>query len=562
MYGRNRDYMEVRDELKEIIEAARDKAVAAGDLPEGNYAPVQKLEVPPQKEFGDFSSNAAMQWARTAHQAPRKIAEAIVGHIDSPLVERMDIAGAGFINFYLTKDTVYTELRHILEAGDTYGNLPLRKEDTVLVEYVSANPTGPLHIGHARGAAYGDAMVRLYRAAGYNVASEYYINDAGSQIRHLGESINARYLQLLGKDVEVPDDGYRGQDIVDTARHILDRDGDKYLALTDEERINTFKELGLKEKLAALRKDLEDFHVTFDRWYSERTLYPQKVNAALQVLKDEGMMYEKEGAWWLSTTKNGDDKDRVVIRANGEPTYFCSDIAYAKDKFDRGFKTLVDIWGADHHGYIIRLKTAIKFLGYNPDAFLVDLLQMVTLLRDGQPVKMSKRTGQAVTLAELIEEVGADAARYFFTSRTLDSQMEFDINLAKKESSENPVYYIQYANARIHSLLGQAKEAGVTWKGLADTDLTLLKEECELDLIKKMDVYHELIENAARERAPHRIARYAYDLASLFHHFYRECRILGVAPELTQARLALILAVQDVLVHAMTILGVSAPERM
>lgn len=562
MYGRNRDYMEVRDELKEIIEAARDAAVAAGDLPEGAYTPVQKLEVPPQKEFGDFSSNAAMQWARVAHAAPRKIAEAIVKHIDSPLVDRMDIAGAGFINFYLTKDTVYTELRHILEAGKDYGDLPLRKDDTVLVEYVSANPTGKLHIGHARGAAYGDAMVRLYRAAGYNVASEYYINDAGSQIRHLGESVNARYLQLFGRDVEVPEDGYKGQDIVETAQHIKERDGDKYLSMTDEERIEAFKEIGLQEKLAGLKKDLEDFHVTFDRWYSERTLYPEKVDHALQILKDEGKMYEKGGAWWLRTTENGDDKDRVVIRANGEPTYFCSDIAYAKDKFERGFKTLVDIWGADHHGYIVRLKTAIKFLGYNPDAFLVDLLQMVTLLRGGKPVKMSKRTGQAITLSELIEEVGADAARYFFTSRTLDSQMEFDIDLAKKESSENPVYYIQYANARIHSLLGQAKEAGVVWKGLSGTDLTLLKEECEMDLIKKMDVYHELIENAARERAPHRIARYAYDLAALFHHFYRECRILGVDPELTQARLALIYAVQNVLVHAMTIIGVSAPERM
>lgn len=554
--------MEVRDELKQIIEAAKDRAVEAGDLPAGDYAPVQRLEVPPQKEFGDFSTNAAMQWAKTARCAPRMIAEALIRHMDSPLVERMDIAGAGFINFYLTKDTVYTELRHILETGNDYGDLPLREEDTVLVEYVSANPTGKLHIGHARGAAYGDAMVRLYRAAGYHVSSEYYINDAGSQILHLGESINVRYLQLLGEEVEMPENSYRGQDIIDTAKAIIAKDGDKYRALPEEERIALFKEMGLKEKLAGLQKDLADFHVTFDNWYSERSLYPDKVEKALQILKDEGKTFEQEGALWLRTTENGDDKDRVVIRANGEPTYFCSDIAYAKDKFERGYKTLVDIWGADHHGYILRLKTAIKFLGYDPDAFLVDLLQMVTLLRNGTPVKMSKRTGEAVTLAELIEEVGADAARYFFTSRTLDSQMEFDIDLAKKESSENPVYYVQYANARIHSLLAQAKEAGVSWRGIDETDLTLLKEECELDLIKKMDVYHELIENAARERAPHRIARYVYDLAGLFHHFYRECRILGVEPELTQARLGLILAVQYVLVHGLTILGVSAPEHM
>lgn len=554
--------MDVREELKQIIEAARADAVAAGDLPEGSYAPVQRLEVPPQKEFGDYSSNAAMQWARTARRAPRMIAEALVKHISSPLVERMEIAGAGFINFYLTKDTVYTELRNILRAGPSYGDLPLREEDTVLVEYVSANPTGPLHIGHARGAAYGDSMVRLYRAAGYNVASEYYINDAGSQIVHLAESVNARYLQLLGQDAEVPENGYHGRDIVDTAKAIIERDGEKYLAMTEEERLAAFRTIALEEKLAALKKDLADFHVTFDRWYSEKSLYPDKVEKALAELREKGLLYEKEGAEWLRTTDNGDDKDRVVIRANGEPTYFCSDIAYAADKFERGFKTLVDIWGADHHGYILRLKTAIKFLGYDPDAFQVDLLQMVTLLRNGKPVRMSKRTGEAVTLAELTEEVGADAARYFFTSRTLDSQMEFDIDLAKKESSENPVYYIQYANARIHSLRAQAKEAGVVWGGVDNTDFTLLREESELDLIKKMDTYHDLIANAARERAPHRVARYAYELAGLFHHFYRECRCLCDDPALSQARLGLILAVQYVLVHALTILGVSAPERM
>lgn len=554
--------MDVREELKQIIEAARADAVAAGDLPEGSYAPVQRLEVPPQKEFGDYSSNAAMQWARTARRAPRMIAEALVKHISSPLVERMEIAGAGFINFYLTKDTVYTELRNILRAGPSYGDLPLREEDTVLVEYVSANPTGPLHIGHARGAAYGDSMVRLYRAAGYNVASEYYINDAGSQIVHLAESVNARYLQLLGQDAEVPENGYHGRDIVDTAKAIIEKDGEKYLAMTEEERLAAFRTIALEEKLAALKKDLANFHVTFDRWYSEKSLYPDKVEKALAELREKGLLYEKEGAEWLRTTDNGDDKDRVVIRANGEPTYFCSDIAYAADKFERGFKTLVDIWGADHHGYILRLKTAIKFLGYDPDAFQVDLLQMVTLLRNGKPVRMSKRTGEAVTLAELTEEVGADAARYFFTSRTLDSQMEFDIDLAKKESSENPVYYIQYANARIHSLRAQAKEAGVVWGGVDNTDFTLLREESELDLIKKMDTYHDLIANAARERAPHRVARYAYELAGLFHHFYRECRCLCDDPALSQARLGLILAVQYVLVHALTILGVSAPERM
>lgn len=555
--------MEVREELKELIEKAKDAAIAAGELPEGDYAPVQRLEVPKEKEFGDYSTNAAMQWARTAHKAPRMIAESIVKHMDTPLVTRMDIAGAGFINFFLARDTVYSELKNILAAGPSYGDLPKDKKDRVLVEYVSANPTGPLHIGHARGAAYGSALVNLLRAAGYDVLSEYYVNDAGNQIDHLAESINARYLQLNGIDAEIPDDGYHGQDIVETARHILERDGKKYLDMDEKERLEIFKEVGLKEKLAALKKDLHDFNVDFDNWFSEKSLYPDQVNAALKVLKDEDNMYEKDGALWLRTTKNGDDKDRVVIRTNGVPTYFCSDIAYVGNKIRRGYNKLIDIWGADHHGYIIRLKTAMKFLGYNPDDFEIMLLQMVTLLRDGKPVKMSKRTGEAVTLRELMDEVGTDAARYFFCARTLDSQMDFDIDLAKKHSNENPVYYIQYANARIHSLFTQAEEADVSWdKSFKDTDFTKLTEECELDLIKKMENYHQLVAGAAQERAPQRIAKYAYELAALFHHFYRECRILGVDSETTKARLGLITAVQYILVHALHILGLSAPEHM
>lgn len=555
--------MEVRDQLKEIIEKAKDAAVAAGELPAGDYAPVQRLEIPKAKEFGDYSTNCAMQWARTAHKAPRMIAEAVVSHIDTPLVSKAEIAGAGFINFFLTADTVYSELRNILAAGPSYGDLPKTRKDRFLVEYVSANPTGPLHIGHARGAAYGSALINLLRAAGYDVYSEYYVNDAGNQIDHLAESINARYLQLCGMDAEIPEDGYHGQDIVETAKHILDRDGKIYLDMPEEKRLETFKDIGLKEKLAALRKDLHDFNVDFDNWFSEKSLYPEQAEAALKTLKDEDNLYEQDGALWLRTTKNGDDKDRVVIRTNGVPTYFCSDIAYVGNKIRRGYNKLIDIWGADHHGYIIRLKTAMKFLGYNPDDFEIMLLQMVTLLRDGEPVKMSKRTGQAVTLRELMDEVGTDAARYFFCARTLDSQMDFDIDLAKKQSSDNPVYYIQYANARIHSLFQQAKEAGVTWDAqFKDTDFTALQEECELDLIKKMENYRQLLAGAAAERAPQRVAKYAYELAALFHHFYRECRILGVEEKTTQARLGLITAVQYVLVHALNILGISAPEHM
>ena len=554
--------MEVREELEILIEEARKKAITDGALPEGDYAPVQRPEIPKMKNFGDYSTNAAMQWAKTAHLSPRAIAEILVKYITSPMISSVNIAGAGFINFFLSENTIYRELQQILATGASYGDLPKDKKDRILVEYVSANPTGPLHIGHARGAAYGSALVNLLRAAGYDVLSEYYVNDAGNQIEHLAESVNARYLQLLGKDAEVPEDGYHGHDIVETAQSIIDREGDKYLSMKESERLTVFKKVALEEKLSILKKDLTDFHVSFDQWFSEKSLYPDQVNAAIDTLKDKGKLYEKDGAWWLRTTDNGDDKDRVVIRANGVPTYFCSDIAYIPNKIARGYNKLIDIWGADHHGYIIRIHSAMKFLGYDPNDFEIMLLQMVTLLRDGEAVKMSKRTGEAVSLRELMDEVGCDAARYFFCSRTLDSQMDFDINLAKKHSADNPVYYIQYAHARIHSLFHQAKDAGVTWGDWTNTNFTLLKEDCEIDLIKKMENYRTLIAGAAEERAPHRIANYAYELAGLFHHFYKECRILGVDPELTKARLGLITAVQYVLVHGLNILGISAPKHM
>lgn len=554
--------MEVREELKQLIEKAKLIAVDLGELPEGEYPSVQRLELSPKKEFGDYSSNAAMQWARVARMAPRKIAEILVKHIDSSLVSKMDIAGAGFINFFLAKDTVYAELKNILAKGESYGDLPSHDEEVINLEYVSANPTGPLHIGHARGAAYGSAMINLLRAAGYKVCAEYYINDAGNQIENLALSVNARYLELLGKKVEFPENGYHGYDIIETAQSILDRDGTKYLDMSEEERIEIFKEVALKEKLAALKKDLSDFNVNFDVWMSERSFYPDQVNTVLDILKKNGTLYEKEGALWLNTTKDGDDKDRVVVRSNGEPTYFCSDIAYVKNKMDRGFNKLIDIWGADHHGYIARVKSAMTSLGYNSDDFDIMLLQMVTLLRDGQPVKMSKRTGQSVTLRELMDEVGCDVARYFFCSRTLDSQMDFDIDLAKKRSSDNPVYYIQYANARVHSLFKQASENGVKLPAWENVDFTVLVDECELDLIKKMEVYHSFLKGAAKERAPQRIATYAYELAALFHHFYRKCRILGEEEKLMHARLGLIRAVGYVIVHALGILGVSAPEEM
>lgn len=554
--------MEMKDLLKQGITEALNKAIAAGTLPAGDYPDVA-LEVPPQKEFGDFASNIAMQSARVAHKAPRIIAHAIVDGMDYPWLDHAEIAGAGFINFFLKNDVIYDTLKQILAAGDVYGHAPLRQEDTIQVEYVSANPTGPLHVGHGRGAAYGSALVNLLRAAGYNVQAEYYINDAGNQMNNLAASVNARYLELLGKPAEIPENGYHGHDIIETAQAIIDQDGDKYLDMPEAERLELFKDRAYAEKLKALKRDLAHFNVHYDNWFSERTLHPDAIQAACKVLEERGKIYEKDGALWLKSTDYGDDKDRVVIRDNGVPTYLAADIAYHKNKYDRGFKKMINIWGADHHGYVARVKAAMAALGYDVDQLEVLLLQMVSLFRDGKPVKMSKRTGQAITLNELIEEVGTDAARYFFIMRSLDTQLDFDLDLAKSHSNENPVYYIQYAHARIYSIYRQAKETGANLStDWSDVKWDTLTNEYELELIKKMAAFPEEVQRAARERAPHRIAHFVHELAGMFHTFYNHCRIIQEDKDLERARLALVTAVRITIANSLAILGVSAPEKM
>ena len=554
--------MEMKDLLKQGITEALNKAIAAGTLPAGDYPDVA-LEVPPQKEFGDFASNIAMQSARVAHKAPRIIAQAIVDGMDYPWLDHAEIAGAGFINFFLKNDVIYDTLKQILAAGDAYGHAPLRQEDTIQVEYVSANPTGPLHVGHGRGAAYGSALVNLLRAAGYNVQAEYYINDAGNQMNNLAASVNARYLELLGKPAEIPENGYHGHDIIETAQAIIDQDGDKYLDMPEAERLELFKDRAYAEKLKALKRDLAHFNVHYDNWFSERTLHPDAIQEACKVLEERGKIYEKDGALWLKSTDYGDDKDRVVIRDNGVPTYLAADIAYHKNKYDRGFKKMINIWGADHHGYVARVKAAMAALGYDVDQLEVLLLQMVSLFRDGKPVKMSKRTGQAITLNELIEEVGTDAARYFFIMRSLDTQLDFDLDLAKSHSNENPVYYIQYAHARIYSIYRQAKEAGANLSmDWSDVKWDTLTNEYELELIKKMAAFPEEVQRAARERAPHRIAHFVHELAGMFHTFYNHCHIIQEDKDLEKARLALVTAVRITIANSLAILGVSAPEKM
>lgn len=574
--------MDIKDILAAAIKAAAQKAIDNGSLKPG-VLPEVMLEVPPQKEFGDFATNFAMQSARSLHCAPRQIAQAVVDNLECASVEKAEIAGPGFINFYLKQNWTADLLASILAAGENYGNLPANDFGRIQVEYVSANPTGPLHIGHARGAAVGSAMVNLLRAAGYDVESEYYINDAGNQMNNLAASVNARYLQLLKLEemggvpadltvkqldemptgIAFPENGYHGYDIIETAQRIIRIYGKEFVALEEKERLAKFLDIAYKEKLAGLKEDLEAFGVTFDVWFSEKSLHEaNKIREAVDFLKERGYIYEEGGALWLNSTAQGDDKDRVVIRDNGVPTYFAADIAYHRNKFERGFARVINLWGADHHGYIARVKAAVNALGFDANNLEVMLLQMVRLYRNGDIVKLSKRTGETITLRELMDEVGTDAARYFFCMRSLDSQLDFDMTLATEKSNENPVYYIQYAHARISSIGRQLAEAGIEAVPAEQLKLDALVAPEELALIKKLGEYPELIARAARERAVHSVATYAYELAGLFHSFYNQCRILGVETDLQQARIALVKAVGHTIRHALGILGVSAPERM
>ena len=549
--------MEVKNKIIDAVKSAVQSLISDGVFKSAEL-PEVSLEVPPKKEFGDFATNFAMQSAKVFRMNPRKIAEEIKSRIDTDFIDKIEIAGAGFMNFYLKADVIYNELQKIYDA-ENFGQLPPKNNPPIQIEYVSANPTGLLHVGHGRGAAAGSAIVNILRAAGYNVTAEYYINDAGNQMENLAKSVNARYLELLGKPIEFPADGYHGADIIDTTKKIIARDGDKYLDLPEDERLKILEDLAYADKLDELKKDLSDFRVDFDNWFSERTLHSAKINDAIKILRDKGEIYEKDGALWLGSTKYGDDKDRVVVRENGVPTYLAADIAYHKDKFDRGFDTLINLWGADHHGYIARVKAAMSALGYNADKLKILLLQMVSLYRGGELVKMSKRTGESITLRELMEEVGTDAARYFFLMRSIDSQLDFDLDLAKKQSSENPVYYIQYAHARICSIFRQADEVGLK---IDAPKFSMMTTAAEIDLINKIFEYPAEVEKAAVEFAPQRIARYAYDLAAQFHSFYRDCRILGVDVELAKARLALVKITAHTIKHALNLLGVSAPESM
>lgn len=550
---------QVEAQIKEEIKQALVKA----NLAKEEEIPDIILEKPKVKAHGDYATNIAMQMARVAKQAPRKIAEEIVQHLDTgkAMIEKIDIAGPGFINLFLDNGYLTKLIEQILAEKETYGRVNTGKGHKVLVEFVSANPTGDLHVGHARGAAYGDALCNILDAAGYDVSREYYINDAGNQIHNLALSIEARYMQALGKEWDMPEDGYHGQDIIEIGKELAEKDGDKWVHVPEEERIAYFREYGLKVELEKIKQDLANFDVHFDNWFSETSLYEtNKVEATLEKLQEKEMIYEKDGATWLKSTKFGDDKDRVVIKNDGTYTYLTPDIAYHLNKLERGFETLINIWGADHHGYIPRMKAAIQALGYAPETLEVEVIQMVNLIEDGEKVKMSKRTGRALTLRQLMEEVGKDAMRYFFNTRSCDSHLDFDLDLARTQSNENPVYYVQYAHARICTMLEQAAEKGIDFSGF---DSSLLKNEKEIDLLKQLGDFPKTIADAAEKRAPHLVTQYVFDLSALLHSYYNAEKVIKEDNlDLTKARLALMAAVKITIANALKLIGVHAPQKM
>ncbi|MRR07285.1 MAG: arginine--tRNA ligase [Deltaproteobacteria bacterium] len=537
---------------------------ADGTLSSG-IVPEIVIEVPTHAEHGDFATNVAMQLAKPEKKAPRQIAEILINTLknNSELFEKVEIAGPGFINFFINKSLWRESLKSIVSAGDDYGKGTAGKGKKVQVEFVSANPTGPLHIGHGRGAATGDAVASILTAAGFEVEREYYINDAGNQMDTLGKSVYLRYCELLGKPAEFPEKCYQGDYIKDIARDLITKFGSRYLEASEDESIPVFAKLGGDIILQGIKQDLEDFGVVHNTWFSEQTLFDSgKVDEAISQMHQNGFIYEKEGALWFRTTDFGDDKDRVVVRSNGVTTYFASDIAYHKEKYQRGFDWVIDVWGADHHGYVPRLKGIVQGLGRDADDLKIILVQLVSLMRDGVPVAMSTRSGEFVTLKEVVDEVGRDAARYFFLMRRSDSQLDFDLELAKRQSTENPVYYVQYAHARICSIFETATERGLTPEDFSKIPLGTLVAPEEMALIKFLAQFPEVVEGSALNFEPHRITYYLQELAGLFHSFYNKHRVIGEDPELSAARLLLLKCTAQTLKNGLLLLGVSAPERM
>lgn len=552
--------MNIIDQVKQTLIQEIEKSIQQANIVES--IPEIKIEIPKDTKNGDYATNIAMVLTKLAKRNPREIAQLIVDHLDTEAahVKKIDIAGPGFINFYLDSSYLNAVIDQALEQDTQFGRVAESKNEKILVEYVSANPTGDLHIGHARNAAVGDTLCNILDAAGYDVTREYYINDAGNQITNLAKSIEARYLQHLGQEADMPADGYHGQDIKNIGADLAEKQPN-LMGLSDDERLKTFRQLGVDYEMAKLKQDLADFNIHFDNWFSETSLYEKgEIKAVLERMKDNGYTYEQDGATWLRTTDFKDDKDRVLVKKDGTYTYFLPDIAYHYDKFQRGNDKLINLFGADHHGYINRLKASLETFGVDSDRLEIQIMQMVRLMQDGEEVKMSKRTGNAITLREIMDEVGIDAARYFLTMRSADTHFDFDMALAKEQSQDNPVYYAQYAHARICSILRQAEAQG--YQVEKGADYQTITNDKAIELLKKVAEFEPMIEGAAEARAPHRVTNYIQDLAAHFHKFYNAEKVLTEDQAKTKAHLALIDAVRITLRNALQLVGVTAPEQM
>ncbi len=557
----------MKPKIRICIAEALDRAHEAGALASSEWPPIE-IETPRIETHGDLSTNIAMVMAKIQKMAPKKIAQIIIDHIEDPesIIDRTEIAGPGFLNFFIHPKAWLPRLKEIHEAGDRYGASDMGKGIKYQVEYVSSNPTGPLHVGHGRGAAVGDSVANILGFCGYDVQKEYYINDSGRQIRTLGLSVFIRYKELLGQNPPFPDECYQGDYIKEIAGEIRQKHGESMLSEPEDEAVLACARYAAEQILKGIETDLADFGVRFDRWFSEQRLYDEgKVEKTLAAMKDRGLVYEKEGALWFKTTDYGDEKDRVVVRGNGQTTYFASDIAYHIDKYERGFDRVIDVWGADHHGYIPRMRAAIEASGQKSDEqFHVILVQLVNLLRAGTPVAMSTRAGQFVTLKEVVDEVGRDAARFLFLTRHYESPLDFDLELARQQTNDNPVYYVQYVHARISSIIEKGVERGlistIEWQ---EDAVRLLVEPEEIGLIKLMSRYPETVEMSAKNLEPHRITYFLMSLATAFHAYYNKHRVLmDESPLLIAGRLYLVAAVRKVIRNGLSLLGVSAPEKM
>ncbi len=568
--------------LKQAITTAINKAIEKGELPQAEI-PQFIIETPADRSHGDFATNAAMAGAKSFRMPPFKIAQAITSNLEleNTMCERFETAGPGFINFFLGSEFYSNAVREILASSEKYGRSDFGKGEKVMVEFVSANPTGPMHMGNARGGALGDCLAAVLDKAGYDVWREFYVNDAGNQIEKFGCSLEARYLQIFkGDEIQFPEDGYQGADITELAQEYADKYGDSLVSISGEERRTALVNYALPKNITKMQNDMAKYKIFYDKWFFESELHKNgEVKAIVDLLKKKGLTYEKDGAVWYKNKqvltekllKDGKSqkyidslelKDDVLIRQNGNPTYFAADIAYHKNKFDRGFTTLIDVWGADHHGHVMRMKGAMDAIGYNGDRLNVVLMQLVKLVKGGELVKMSKRTGKAIQLGDLLEEVPVDSARFLFNTREANTQMDFDLDLAVAQDNQNPVYYVQYAHARICSIFKSLSNDGISLRECSDKELALLTAPEERELINHLSLYASEIINAAKDYDPTKITRYVTQLATLFHKFYNACRVKGEDEGLMQARLALCECVKSVIKNVLTMFNISCPEAM